>query len=752
MPIINYILKMGKQLLKIKNTAKVITLTLLILICIGITYYCHFIKNIEIVFTHFFYVPIVYTAFLWGKRSIWLAVFLSIWLIASHNISNIGASSISDYLRSGMFVAVSFVVGILRERNLKIQQNLQKTRDYLDTLIHYANAPIMVWDNKGKITLVNTALEHITGYSEAELIGKPLTSIFYSRKKKKLLQKIEKILNGKHWDTEEILIIRKDSNTRLILWNSANIYAEDGTTLLSTIAQGQDITERKKAEESTKLAHTQLNQIFNTAADGMRVIDKDFTVLRINDTFSTLTKINKDNTVGKKCYDMITCAKLCHTPDCPLTQILHHKKRVECEVIVNSNDGMEIPCILTATPFQKPNGKLIGIVEDFKDITERKRSEEELATYRDHLEDLVEERTDALKTANKNLQCEINERQQTAEKLRETRDYLENLINYANAPIIVWDPEFRISQFNHAIERLTGYKTSEVIGQKLHMIFPDSSREESLDKIERALSGEYWESVEIPILRKDGNIRLVLWNSANIYVQDGETLIATIAQGQDITERKHAEEQIRTSLTEKEVLLKEIHHRVKNNLQVISSLLNLQIGYIKDKQSLEIFKESQNRVKSMALIHEKLYQSKDMAKIDFSEYVQGLTVNLFRAYGVSAETITLKINVTNVLLGIDTAIPCGLIINELISNSLKHAFPENKKGEIGINLRLHNNIYTVIISDNGIGFPKNLDFRKTETLGFQLVITLVNQLKGTISLDRNNKTEFKIVFTPLKKV
>jgi len=214
-----------------------------------------------------------------------------------------------------------------------------------------------------------------------------------------------------------------------------------------------------------------------------------------------------------------------------------------------------------------------------------------------------------------------------------------------------------------------------------------------------------------------------------------------------VDDMKKAKEQIKGSLQEKEVLLKEIHHRVKNNLQVISSLLNLQLGYIEDKHGIEIFKESQNRVKSMALIHEKLYESKDLSRIDFAEYIRSLTASLFRSYGVSPGAITLKINGDDVLLGIDTAIPCALIINELISNSLKHAFPARKEGKIRITLRSDNDDkFTLIISDNGVGFSKDLDFRNTETLGLQLVMTLVQQLKGTIELDRSSGTEFKITF------
>lgn len=219
--------------------------------------------------------------------------------------------------------------------------------------------------------------------------------------------------------------------------------------------------------------------------------------------------------------------------------------------------------------------------------------------------------------------------------------------------------------------------------------------------------------------------------------------------------RKQAEEQIQASLKEKEVLLKEIHHRVKNNLQIISSLLNLQSRYIKDPQTFEMFKESQNRIRSMALIHEKLYQSQDLTQIDFADYIQYLTTHLFRVYGVNWNIVGLKINVRYVLLDIDTAIPCGLILNELISNCLKHAFPTNAemipKGEIQIDLHSDDEgLFTLIVRDNGVGFPEDIDFQNTETLGLRLIQTLTHQMKGTIELDRTSGTAFTIRFTNLK--
>ena len=226
-----------------------------------------------------------------------------------------------------------------------------------------------------------------------------------------------------------------------------------------------------------------------------------------------------------------------------------------------------------------------------------------------------------------------------------------------------------------------------------------------------------------------------------------ELLKANEALKAEITERKRAEGQIRASLREKEVLLQEIHHRVKNNLQVISSLLYLQAKNIQYEEAPLMFQDSQSRVRAMALVHEKLYQSQDQARVDFAEYLRSLANHLFRSYGVNTNVISLKVSVDDVFLGVDIAIPCGLILNELVSNSLKHAFPDGRAGEICIELRVADGQLTLMVSDNGVGFSDDLDFRDTGSLGLQLVNTLVNQLEGTIELERSSGTAFKITFT-----
>ena len=210
--------------------------------------------------------------------------------------------------------------------------------------------------------------------------------------------------------------------------------------------------------------------------------------------------------------------------------------------------------------------------------------------------------------------------------------------------------------------------------------------------------------------------------------------------------------QLKDSLDEKEILLREIHHRVKNNMQVISGLLMLQEEFSNDAKISDLIKESQNRIASMALIHEKLYRSENLSKIDFKDYVEDLVSGLFESYGITESKVGLRINAENISMGIDIAIPCGLIINELISNSLKHAFPSGEKGEIEISLRsTDDNMIELLARDNGVGIPEGIDFRKTESLGLHIVNILVeNQLHGEITMNKNKGTEFRIRFRRMK--
>lgn len=217
--------------------------------------------------------------------------------------------------------------------------------------------------------------------------------------------------------------------------------------------------------------------------------------------------------------------------------------------------------------------------------------------------------------------------------------------------------------------------------------------------------------------------------------------------GHDITAKKEAEERIKQSLKEKEVLLKEVHHRVKNNLQVISSILNLQSSYITDVKVIDLLKESQNRIKSMSFIHESLYQTEDFSSVKFSSYIEHLANNLLLSYKPKEKNISLVQKIDNVFLNLDQAIPCGLIINELVSNALKYAFEKKQNGKLNISIDIDKkeNV-TVVIGDNGPGLPKDINYRNTQSLGLQLVMVLVSQLRGTIKLDNTKGAKYTIIF------
>ncbi|WP_088890824.1 histidine kinase dimerization/phosphoacceptor domain -containing protein [Leptolyngbya ohadii] len=255
-----------------------------------------------------------------------------------------------------------------------------------------------------------------------------------------------------------------------------------------------------------------------------------------------------------------------------------------------------------------------------------------------------------------------------------------------------------------------------------------------------------WRSFEVDLLKQLAIHMAIAIQQSELYQQVQN----------ELKERKRTEEQLKLSLKEKEVLLKEIHHRVKNNLQVISSVLRLQSDYIKDERVLALFNDSQNRIRSMALIHEKLHQSSNLLKINFDEYIRDLADNLLRSYGASSQAATLRTEAIDVWLSIDTAIPCGLIINELVSNALKHAFPAaTSENEICVEISsAGHNRFKLTVRDNGIGFPPELDFRNTESLGLELVCVFTEQLEGTIELDRTQGTgtTFTIAFSELENL
>ena len=388
------------------------------------------------------------------------------------------------------------------------------------------------------------------------------------------------------------------------------------------------------------------------------------------------------------------------------------------------------------------------------------------------------------------------ERSQGEEALRETSQYLENLITYANAPIIVWDSGHLITRFNRAFERLTGKTAAEMIGHRLEILFPGEILFDSMRMIQRASAGERLESVEIPIRHASGEVRTVLWNSATIYKADGKTVYATIAQGHDITERKRAEQELRhrneelgslneelvstqeelqryvhdlerseqvlrqneaelkEALEEKEVLLSEIHHRVKNNLAAFISLISLDNTYEESLEGQALKKDLQNRARSMALIHETLYRTKKYSSVDMGVYIGNLVDQIAASYA-TAKSVKVVVEAEGTLLDIARATPCGLIINELVTNSFKYAFPESfdcaairrEPCTVRVSMEKAGDAFTLRVGDNGIGLPPGFDVENARSLGLKLVNFLArHQLRARVETDTANGTEFVIRF------
>ena len=311
--------------------------------------------------------------------------------------------------------------------------------------------------------------------------------------------------------------------------------------------------------------------------------------------------------------------------------------------------------------------------------------------------------------------------------------------------LIMLDHNNTIVTINNATTALLGYSKEELIGKPLEYLFQDPNLEKSSNLHNNA--SDTIVNFETCLKSKSGDFIPVLLSKSVIKDESGN-LMGIVCIGNNIVEITEAKDKIKASLSEKELLLRELHHRVKNNLQIILSLINLQSNGIKDQQDLEIFRESQSRVKSLAIIHEKLYQSADFASINFGEYIQSLVSYLLSYY--SKTDIIVDIDVEkDIVLNMDTAVPCGLIINELVTNSIKFAFPGRKTGKIYIHLNHDDGSLILIIGDNGIGLPEGTDFENSQKLGLQLVKTLTDQLEGTIQYNGENGAEFEIKFNEL---
>lgn len=343
------------------------------------------------------------------------------------------------------------------------------------------------------------------------------------------------------------------------------------------------------------------------------------------------------------------------------------------------------------------------------------------------------------------IRAAINNREvrKSYEKLEESKQTYQTILNTINDALYIIDPKITFLEVNQGALDMYGYSKQEIIGESLEMLSAPGKNEmeEVVNAGLRALNGEN-QTFEFWGKRKNGEIfpKEVKLNKATYFGQD-----VVVAVARDITIRKEDEKRLKKSLDEKEAMVQEVHHRVKNNMQVVSSLLGLQSMYLEDDKVQNALQESQNRVQAMAMVHEKLYQSKNLSSVDMGNYMHQITQHLLKNYQLESNKIKTNIQTEKVEMDIKTASPLGLIINELITNSIKYAFPDGE-GEITLMICSVDDYYCLTVADDGVGLPDGFQLDKTETLGLQLVNRLVRQIEGTIELAESKGTEFIIKF------
>ncbi len=431
------------------------------------------------------------------------------------------------------------------------------------------------------------------------------------------------------------------------------------------------------------------NNLFNKMSSGASVIDSLKGIVEINQAAEKILKIDK-KLIGTSLEENLQQLN-------QIFPIIKTESTTKTEIKINNPQDMWLD--LQITPLYKQNYQLLGWLIIFGDINPIKIAEKSLQTSEKEYRDLVDNALVGIYKADKN-----------------------GNILFANDSMIKmfgYDSKGEIENFN--ISKL--YKNlddRDIIIKKLN---EDGKLEER----------------EVEMVKNDGSIINILASAS----MNGETISGMTM---DITDKKKAQTQIKKSLQVKDMLLKEIHHRVKNNLMVISSLLNLQSRCIKDEASKSIFKDSQNRARSMAMIHELLYQSSDLKSINFGNYINKLTNELCSVYITDPNKIKLNMDIGDIMLDINTAIPLGLIVNELVSNSMKHAFPNNKQGKIDIKFNLDNGNYSMIVSDNGVGFPQDYNIENSDSLGLKIVNSLTEQIDGEIKIEISNGSKFILNF------
>jgi PAS domain S-box-containing protein len=494
-----------------------------------------------------------------------------------------------------------------------------------------------------------------------------------------------------------------------------------GVALLITLALGSSLNradaERRRTEEETR----EWKRFFDRATFGAVFGTLDGKLGRVNEAFARMHGYTVDELAGAEIADMFPPHRRTETAE--KIRVAHEQGGCRWESEHVRKDGSLFPVVIDTSSIHDEKGRLLYRATIIQDITREMESE----AVRARLSALVQSAEDAI--------------------VAKTLDGI----------VLDW---------NHGAERVYGYTAAEMVGRSISIILPEDRGAEREAMRAKALRGETVVGSETERVRKDGARIPIALTLSPIRDAAGNVVgISTIER--DISQRKQTEHDLavvrerslaraeelarsnadlRASLAEKEVLLKEVHHRVKNNLQVITSLLDLQATRVADAGSRTVLRESQSRVRAIALVHEKIYQSGELGSIDFDTYLQALVRSLVTMHGIEARAVAVEACSDGIRLGIDTAMHCGLIVTELVTNALKHAFPGRHAGRIQVTLRRKDDELILAVADDGIGLPAGLDFRCSPSLGLSLVCALTEQLGGTISLARAAGTTFAVRF------
>jgi PAS domain S-box-containing protein len=491
-----------------------------------------------------------------------------------------------------------------------------------------------------------------------------------------------------------------------------------------------------------------LGAVFDVIPDILGIQDAEHGVEKYNRAGYEFLKCSHIDIKGKKCFQLIKREKPCD--NCATAIAIDTKKTARVEKYFKDL-GVWIDA--RSYPVLDEGGQVTKVVEHLRDITEQKQAEQALLEKHQALLVLNQRLTETdeeLQASDEELKQQLAELQASRDELLATEEKYRSLFESTGTAMLIIDEDTTISLANAEMEKLSGYSRGEIEGKMKWTEFvskPDLERMREYHLQRRQDPNAAPRSYEFRFIDRIGMIKDIFL-SVDMIPGTGKSVASLV----DITKRKSAELQVKASLREKEVLLREIYHRVKNNLQVVSSLLSLQSGYVHDPRDKEIFLESQNRIRSMSLVHENLYKSSNLAKIDFGHYVRNLVSDLIRSYGIPSDQLALTLDINDMELGVDVAIPCGLMINEMVSNSLKHAFkrlpPGGRKWEITVRFKLEGDVlYRLEVADNGTGFADKSDpLSEPATLGLQLITVLAEQLDGKVAVHHEHGTRYVVEF------